>query len=277
MTRADPPSTTRRALVIGASALLGTAACTTEPPRGTAAPTGSATTTDGPSAATTAPATSSSTATPVAPSLVAPSIALTSGPDIMHGPAGRDEVALTFHGQGTRAVTDEVLAACTAVGAHITVFAVGTWIHDDPEQVRSVAAAGHEIGNHTWSHTQMKQVSAATARTEVARGRAAIASAGLAPGWWFRPSGTQNSTATIRAAALAGGYHRCVSYGVDPEDYLDPGATLVRSRTRKAVRPGSIVSLHLGHAGTAAALPGILSDLSAAGLVPVTLSTLLRD
>lgn len=202
---------------------------------------------------------------------------MTTGPDIQHGPAGRDEVALTFHGQGTRAVTDEVLSACTAARARITVFAVGTWVHADPEQARAVVAAGHEIGNHTWSHTQLKQVSAGTARSEVARGRSALSAAGLAPGWWFRPSGTQRSTATIRAAALAAGYHRCVSYDVDPEDYLDPGAALVRSRTRKAVRAGSIVSLHLGHGGTAAALPGILSDLSRAGLAPVTLSTLLRD
>ena len=43
------------------------------------------------------------------------------------------------------------------------------------------------------------------------------------------------------------------------------------------VRPGSIVSLHLGHAGTVQALSKILAGLSAKGLVPVTLSQLLRD
>lgn len=123
----------------------------------------------------------------------------------------------------------------------------------------------------------MRRLDAATAATEVARGRQALVRAGLAPSWCFRPSGTPSSTATIRRAALASGYHRCVSYDVDPADYLDPGAPAVRSRTRGAVRGGSILSLHLGHAGTAEALPGILADLSRAGLAPVTLSALLRD
>jgi peptidoglycan/xylan/chitin deacetylase (PgdA/CDA1 family) len=61
---------------------------------------------------------------------------------------------------------------------------------------------------------------------------------------------------------------------VDPLDYLDPGPALVRSRVAATVRPGSIVSLHLGHPGTVAALPGILADLHARGLAAVTVSTL---
>lgn len=186
-------------------------------------------------------------------------------------------MALTFHGQGGDGVCRRVLAACAASGARISVFAVGTWVAGDPSLVRAFADAGHEIGNHTWSHRPMRELSASTARTEVARGRAALLGAGLVPSWCFRPSGTPTSTVTIRAAARASGYHRCVSYDVDPADYLDPGAQAVRTRTREVVQAGSIVSLHLGHPGTAEALPGILADLTRSRLTPVTLSTLLRD
>jgi hypothetical protein len=38
---------------------------------------------------------------------------------------------------------------------------------------------------------------------------------------------------------------------------------------------GSVVSMHLGHAGTVAALPGVLTDLAARGLTPVTATQLL--
>ncbi|SES42490.1 Peptidoglycan/xylan/chitin deacetylase, PgdA/CDA1 family [Pedococcus cremeus] len=206
-----------------------------------------------------------------------PSLLDTAGPDIVHGPRSREEVALTFHGQGPASLTDRVLAHCRDAGAAITVFAVGTWLADDPSLGRAIVRGGHDLGNHTWSHQQMPSLDAATARQEVARGAAALKKAVGTTGWWFRPSGTPRSTATIRAAALASGYRRCISYDVDPEDYRDPGAALVRSRTRKQVRPGSIVSLHLGHPGTVEALPGILADLSHSGLRPVTLSTLLRD
>lgn len=123
----------------------------------------------------------------------------------------------------------------------------------------------------------MPALSARAAQDEIRRGADALRRATGSPGWWFRPSGTPHSTATIRAAASRSGYPRCVSYDVDPQDYLDPGAAQVASRTLAQVRPGSIVSLHLGHAGTVRALPQILTGLAAKGLVPVTLSRLLRD
>jgi peptidoglycan/xylan/chitin deacetylase (PgdA/CDA1 family) len=121
----------------------------------------------------------------------------------------------------------------------------------------------------------MKRLTAAEADLEVSRGAAAVAAVRGSAGLLFRPSGTQLSTATIRAAALAAGYHRCISYDVDPADYLDPGTAAVRDRTLAAVHPGSIVSLHLGHAGTVAALPGILDGLQQKGLSAVTMTELL--
>ena len=203
-------------------------------------------------------------------------VVLGPGPDITHGPSSSPHVALTFHGQGPAALTQRVLAECRAVGAKITVFAVGTWVVAGPSLIRAIAADGHDVGNHTWSHQQMKQLGSAQARTEVARGAQVLRQAVGYPGLWFRPSGTHFSTATIRGAARRSGYQRCISYDVDPEDFLDPGAALVRQRTRRGVRAGSIVSLHLGHPGTVEALPGILSDLSRLGLRPVTLTTLLK-
>lgn len=278
-----PSRPSRRAALLGVLTVTGAAACSTDPgvtpaPAGTAPRTAPATATRTPSGAPTpSPSATGAGPTDSAGPHTTSSLLRTDGPDIRHGPRTREEVALTFHGQGTRALTDAVLAACATAGATVTVFAVGTWVHGDPAQVRAVAAAGHDVGNHTWSHQQMPSLPAATARAEVARGRSALVTAGIEPGLLFRPSGTARSTPTILAAARRAGYHRCVSYDVDPQDYLDPGATLVRRRTRTAVRAGSIVSLHLGHQGTAEALPGILSDLSRAGLRAVALTTLLRD
>ena len=186
-------------------------------------------------------------------------------------------MALTFHGAGDRSLAEQILRDCAEHDARITVFAVGQWLAGAPSLGRQILAAGHELGNHTWSHQQMPSLSARVADDEIRRGADALRKATGTVGWWFRPSGTPRSTATIRAAASLSGYQRCVSYDVDPQDYLDPGAGLVLSRTLEQVRPGSIVSLHLGHAGTVQALSKILAGLSAKGLVPVTLSQLLRD
>jgi peptidoglycan/xylan/chitin deacetylase (PgdA/CDA1 family) len=260
----------RRAVLLSLAGVLAAAGC--GPASSTAR--GSADTAATPSASRPAPRPS---ATPPAGPAPEPAIARTPGDDIVHGPRDRAEVALTFHGAGDPALARRILKTCAAHDARITVFAVGQWIAGAPHMAAEILGAGHELGNHTWSHQQMKQLSAHEATLEVSRGVEALRKAAGKPGWWFRPSGTLHSTATIRAAAHSSGYQRCVSYDVDPEDFRDPGADLVRSRTLAAVKPGSIVSLHFGHEGTLQALPGILTGLSAKGLQPVTLSRLLRD
>jgi peptidoglycan/xylan/chitin deacetylase (PgdA/CDA1 family) len=67
-----------------------------------------------------------------------------------------------------------------------------------------------------------------------------------------------------------------VSYDVDGLDWQDPPTATVVKAVLDGVRRGSIVSLHLGHQVTVAALPQILSGLTAQRLEPVTLSELLR-
>jgi peptidoglycan/xylan/chitin deacetylase (PgdA/CDA1 family) len=64
-----------------------------------------------------------------------------------------------------------------------------------------------------------------------------------------------------------------LSYDLDSLDWTDPGPATVRAQLRKATA-GSVVSMHLGHHGTLAALPGILADLRERGLRPVTASQL---
>ncbi|MDO5712643.1 MAG: polysaccharide deacetylase family protein [Micrococcales bacterium] len=238
--------------------------------------TGPAASPAGTTAGTTRPSPTLAETNAGTPSAPGPSMPpLRPGPDITQGPQGRPQVALTFHGQGDPAIARAVLAICAKADARVTVFAVGQWAQANPDLIREIAAAGHDVGNHTWSHQAMTTLDAATARSEVARAAQALARCLGHPGRWFRPSGTRFSTPTIRAAAQAAGYPRCISYDVDPEDFADPGAAAVVRRVGQGIHPGAIVSLHLGHPGTVTALPQLLAHLRAASLEPVALSTLL--
>ncbi len=280
------PRIDRRAAIVGLAAVVTTAGCSGEltraaPPSSVVGPRGSSPTTD-PAAQTPSSRPTTTVATPRGTQSEAgpspePAIARSAGPDIVNGPRTRHEVALTFHGAGDRSLTEQVLRDCAQHDARITVFAVGQWLAGASSLGPQILAAGHELGNHTWSHQQMPSLSAKAAHDEIKRGADALRKATGSAGWWFRPSGTPHSTATIRAAASRSGYQRCVSYDVDPQDYLDPGSAQVVSRTLARVQPGSIVSLHLGHQGTVRALPQILAGLASRGLQPVTLSRLLRD
>jgi peptidoglycan/xylan/chitin deacetylase (PgdA/CDA1 family) len=195
--------------------------------------------------------------------------------DILHGPRSVAAVALTFHGAGEPALCRRVLAEAAAAHAHLTILAVGTWLRQNPTLAGAIVEGGHDLGNHTWSHLPMRRLSALEAHQEIRRGADLLVRLTGTRGQWFRPSGTARSTATVREAARSSGYPRCLAYDVDPLDYTDPGADAVTARVLQSVRPGSIVSLHLGHSGTAAALPYLLERLARRGLRAVTVSTLL--
>ena len=152
--------------------------------------------------------------------------------------------------------------------------AVGTWLQAQPELARQFQAGGHELGNHTWSHQTLDTLGAAAVKLEIERCRDHLIALTGGPGTYFRQSGSQHSTPLIRELAGAAGYRVCLSYDVDSLDWTDPGADAVVANSR-AAGPGSIISLHLGHAGTVTAVPRIISELRARGLRPVTASQLL--
>lgn len=185
-------------------------------------------------------------------------------------------VALTFHGGGDPAIATAILDICAQRGAHITVLAIGTWLLDNPDMATSILGGGHDLGNHTWSHPVLSDLSQDAVREEITRCRDLLLQLTGAPGSFFRTSSGQHASQLILDEAGAAGYPVCLSYDVDPEDWTDPGAAAARSGAAAATG-GSIVSLHFGHPGTVQALPGILDDLSARGLQAVTASTLLAS
>jgi peptidoglycan/xylan/chitin deacetylase (PgdA/CDA1 family) len=197
------------------------------------------------------------------------------GADIHHGPRSVRAVALTFHGAGEALILRRMLQIFRSENARVTVLGVGQWLAAQPQDAKLILEGGHELGNHTWSHPTLPGMSSARTRIEIERAADELRKLTRTQGRWFRPSGTARSTATIRAAAVAAGYGACLSFDVDPLDYTDPGAATIVRNFAAEVRPGSIVSLHLGHQGTLAAIPGILSHLQHKGLAAVTVSHLL--
>jgi peptidoglycan/xylan/chitin deacetylase (PgdA/CDA1 family) len=219
-----------------------------------------------------APSVPASHDTPASPAASPTAAAL---PDeVQHGPRDRPQIALTFHGQGGHAVVNALLDELKRGGAHVTVLAVGTWLTANPDLGRRVLHEGHELGNHTQHHADIKTMTPQLAYAEIRDCGQAVRSVSGSIGRWFRPSQTQYATPTIKAAARRAGYPTCLSYDVDPRDYTDPGTSAIVSATFAAVQPGSIVSLHCGHPGTVAAIAPLLAGLQARNLRPVTASEL---
>ncbi|MFD2416779.1 polysaccharide deacetylase family protein [Amycolatopsis pigmentata] len=193
---------------------------------------------------------------------------------ITRSSSGRPEIALTFHGAGELPITRQVLDVLARHDVKVTVLAVGTWLTSVPDAIRAVRDGGHEIGNHTWSHGDLAAMRPAAVRDEIERCRDRLAAVAGTPGAFFRQSQGQYATATELAEAGRAGYDRVLSYDVDSLDWTDPGPARIRAAVA-AAKAGSIVSMHLGHPGTVAALPLVLTDLAGRGLKPVTAGQLL--
>jgi len=198
-------------------------------------------------------------------------------PDINHGPRASKKVALTFHGAGPTKNATELLNIFSTTNTPVTVFAVGTFLKDNPSFAKQILDGGHDLGNHTMTHTQMKTISAKRVDQEIAECAALLKKLVGNHGSFFRPSGTQYSTALIRKTAQKYGYKNCISYDVDSHDYQDPGVSAVLNNINKSVKGGSIISLHFGHQNTVAAMPKIIENLNAKGLTPVTLTELIGN
>lgn len=195
--------------------------------------------------------------------------------EVSSGSRTGQRIALTFHGAGDPRLAIALLTQVERAGARITVFAVGNWLEANPRMAARILDGGHELANHTYTHPVLPRLDERATYDEIARCAQVLRKLTGSAGRWFRPSGTPHATALIETQARRAGYPTCVSYDVDPRDYADPGAVAVARRVLTSVRAGSIVSLHLGHAGTVAALPRILDGLRHTGLTPVTTTGLL--
>jgi peptidoglycan/xylan/chitin deacetylase (PgdA/CDA1 family) len=197
---------------------------------------------------------------------------------VVTGPATRNRVALTFHTDGDLGLAQQYLDVFAARNVHVTCFIVGKWLDANPSWAAKLTAAGHELANHTYNHLTFASLPPAQMTDEIVRCRDLLMRLTGKPGRFFRPSGTDDGTTTPPAAVLdtagTAGYQTVLGFDVDPLDYTDPGAALVTQRTLATVKAGSVVSLHFNHAGTLAALPGILDGLAQKNLVPVTASEL---
>jgi peptidoglycan/xylan/chitin deacetylase (PgdA/CDA1 family) len=248
-------SSSRRTFLLGAAGAAVLAACGHHRNSAAARAIRSATTSE--------PATTT-TAAPTGPAQFVP-----------NGPRDGTQVALTFHGSGDHGLALALLDAAARAKAPITVFAVGTWLEQQPDMARRILDGGHELANHTYTHPALGSLGRAAVAGEIRGCRDVLRRQIGNGGRWFRPSGIDRPTQLMLEEAGTAGYGVSVGFDVDPHDYQDPGAAAIVSRVKTMLRPGSILSLHFGHAGTVTAFPDIVTAVHDRGLQPVLVHELL--
>ena len=177
-------------------------------------------------------------------------------------------VALTFDDGPTSARVDTLVGLLGARGVQATFFVTGRELTTAPEAGRRLVAAGHELGNHTYSHRRLVLVAPGTVRAEVERTDSLIRAVGHVGPIPFRPPYGYKLVALPWYLARSG--RTTVMWDVEPDSYADVAATpagIVRHSLSR-VRPGSIILLHPWYPSRAtsiAAVGPLIDSLRARG------------
>jgi peptidoglycan/xylan/chitin deacetylase (PgdA/CDA1 family) len=188
-------------------------------------------------------------------------------------------VALTFDDGPDPIHTPQILDVLTREGVKATFFLIGERAEAAPDIARRIAADGHDLGNHTWSHRSLWLCRPGETRRQIERGHEAItAAAGGAPRF-FRPPWGMTNLAMFGALRRLG--TPCVFWTIQPEGRraVSPDAQIRHTTAR--VSPGAILDLHdadgVPGAGArlARALPALIDALRSRGFTLAPLRDLL--
>jgi peptidoglycan-N-acetylglucosamine deacetylase len=199
---------------------------------------------------------------------------------VINGQAGEPErtVALTFD-DGPGPSTPAVLDVLQRNGVPATFFVVGEKAAAEPAMLQKIVAAGHALGDHTWSHPIPSAKAGwrpGTLRKEIEHTRHAIVKATGRQPCLFRPPGgiVKGAEQVVHAARLS-----MILWSVDTRDWAAPAnkrfAPIIQRRAATGLKQQHpVILLHDGggiRTATVAALPGIINDYRSHGYRFVTL------
>jgi peptidoglycan-N-acetylglucosamine deacetylase len=148
-------------------------------------------------------------------------------------PSRPGELALTFDDGPNPAFTPQLLEILASHNVRATFFMLGSRAQAEPTLVRRIAAAGHLIGNHSWSHPNLALSSTSRIEQELCRTSQAIEQITGAPVRFFRPPFGARRPAVLRIAKRLG--LTPVLWNAMTSDWEDPSADAIVGRLIHAI------------------------------------------
>ena len=186
----------------------------------------------------------------------------------------KPQVALTFDAAWGNEDTGKLLDILAAHNVKATFFMTGGWVDSYPEDVKRIAAAGHDLGNHSENHKNMSQLSAAQQKKEIMSVHDKVKALTGIDMNLFRPPYGDYNTLLIQTAKSCG--YLPIQWDVDSLDWKNYGVdSIIQTITENPhLGTGSIMLMHNGAKYTAQALDAIITKLQQAGYELVPLSQL---
>jgi polysaccharide deacetylase family sporulation protein PdaB len=185
------------------------------------------------------------------------------------------KVALSFDAAWGNEDTAEILKILEKNNVKVTFFMTGGWIEKYPDDVKAIAAAGHDLGNHSENHKHMSQLSKEQSIEEIMKPHNKVKElTGIDMNLFRPPYGDYNNT--LIQATREAGYH-CIQWDVDSLDWRDYGVKSIVNTVvdHEHLGNGSIILCHNGAKYTKDALDSMITGLKEKGYEIVPISQLI--
>lgn len=182
-------------------------------------------------------------------------------------------IALTFDDGPTKNV-DQLLPLLDQYKAKATFFLIGKDIEKHPEEAEKLVEAGHQIGNHTYSHERMVLKSPSFIKEEIEKTDELIRKSGYKGEIDFRPPYGKKLIGL--PYYLAKHNRETIMWTLEPETYYTNTEDKVKN-VLDNIKPGSIILLHPMYDqtdGTIQVIEEILQELTKEGYAFVTVDEL---
>ncbi len=185
------------------------------------------------------------------------------------------KVALSFDAAWGNEDTQIILDTLKKHDVRVTFFMTGGWVESYPEDVKAIAAAGHDLGNHSENHKEMSKLNSAECSDELMKVHNKVKELTGQDMVLFRPPyGDYNNN--LITTATNNGYYT-VQWSIDSLDWKNYGVEDIINRVlnHKNLENGAIVLMHNGAKYTAQALDAVITGLIDKGYTLVPISELI--
>ncbi len=166
------------------------------------------------------------------------------GRTFIGNPRPSRQLALTFDDGPNDPHTLRLLELLATHNVHATFFLIGRYVRHLPQIVREISAAGHVIGNHTFTHPLLIFKSENEIRRELTDCRCAIEDAVGAHSNLFRPPFGGRRPAVLRVARELG--LQTIMWNIPGDDWKVSAAAMIEEKISQKIRGGDVILLHDG-------------------------------
>ncbi len=157
---------------------------------------------------------------------------------------------------------------------YATFFLEGRWVKNNPKLAKMIVEAGHEVGNHSYSHPDMKSLQTSKVKDELKRTNDIIeVTTGEKVKWFAPPSGSYRDEVVEIADEMD---MRTIMWSVDTIDWQKPSPDVLIDRVMGKMHKGAIVLMH-PTASTANALNALIVQVKEKELRLGTVSSLVKE